>query len=193
MITINLVPQARKRRHAQLSREDKTLIFAAAFILFLLGASWGYTRYLAYRAQTHLNETNTAIASLNGEQKLLDLNRALAQRSLAMETNISNAVRLQVNTNKILDDIARDLPKACVLTQTQIDVVPGTVQLTATSLQFLDLVRFFNALSADTAFKDVRIDGYQVPYNTTGTVQGGVIPKATMNLSLTWAEGGQNG
>ena len=41
----------------------------------------------------------------------------------------------------------------------------------------MDLVRFFNALSADPKFTDVHIDGYQVPYSdgrgrsrTTGQV-----------------------
>jgi hypothetical protein len=62
----------------------------------------------------------------------------------------------------------------------------------ATSAQFIDLVRFFNALSADAKFKGVHIDGYQIPYST-GVVQQGLQQKATMNLSLTWAGGGTNG
>jgi hypothetical protein len=109
-----------------------------------------------------------------------------------METNMSAAVQLQVNTNQVLDDLGKDLPKACILTQTDITVLPGTIKVAASSAQFVDLVRFFNALSADPKFKVVHIDGYQVPYST-GVVQQGPQAQATMNLSLTWVGGGKNG
>lgn len=192
MITINLVPHARKRRQTQLTREDKTLIFVVVAVLVLLAASYAYARLLVIQTTDHLADLNTQIATLDSEQKLLDLNRSLAKRSLAMETNLATAVELQINTNQVLDDLARDLPKACTLTQTDITVLPGTVEIAATSLQFIDLVRFFNALSADTKFRDVHIDGYQVPYSTGVPVQGPA-PKATMNLTLTWVGGGTNG
>lgn len=192
MITINLVPKARRRRQTQLSREDKTLIFVAAAVIVVLGLSYGYAKFLVYRTTAHLGDLNAQIAALDSEQKLLDLNRSLAQRSLAMETNIATAVQLQTNTNQVLDDLAKDLPKVCTLTQTDITVLPGTVKVAATSAQFIDLVRFFNALSADAKFRDVHIDGYQIPYST-GMVQQGLQPKATMNLSLTWTGGGTNG
>ena len=192
MITINLVPKARRRRQTQLSREDKTLIFVAAAVIVVLGLSYGYAKFLVYRTTAHLGDLNAQIAALDSEQKLLDLNRSLAQRSLAMETNIATAVQLQTNTNQVLDDLAKDLPKVCTLTQTDITVLPGTVKVAATSAQFIDLVRFFNALSADAKFRDVHIDGYQIPYST-GIVQQGLQPKATMNLSLTWTGGGTNG
>jgi Tfp pilus assembly protein PilN len=192
MITINLVPKARRRRQTQLSREDKTLIFVAAAVLVVLALSYGYARFLVYRTTAHLADLNAQITALDSEQKLLDLNRSLAQRSLAMETNIATAVQLQINTNQVLDDLAKDLPKACTLTQTDITVLPGTIKVAATSAQFIDLVRFFNALSADAKFKGVHIDGYQIPYST-GVVQQGLQAKATMNISLTWVGGGANG
>jgi Tfp pilus assembly protein PilN len=192
MITINLVPQGRRRRQTELRREDKTLIFVVLAVLVVLAASYGYARYLVYKTTAHLGELNAQIAALNSEQKLLDLNRSLAQRSLAMETNMSAAVQLQVNTNQVLDDLGKDLPKACILTQTDITVLPGTIKVAASSAQFVDLVRFFNALSADPKFKVVHIDGYQVPYST-GVVQQGPQAQATMNLSLTWVGGGKNG
>jgi len=192
MITINLVPKARKKRQTQLGREDKTLIFVAAAVLAVLALSYGYARFLVYKTTAHLADLNTQIAALDSEQKLLDLNRSLAQRSLAMETNISTAVQLQTNTNQVLDDLGKDLPKACTLTQTDITVLPGTIKVAATSAQFIDLVRFFNALSADAKFKDVHIDGYQIPYSTGGVVQGPK-PQSTMNLSLKWVGGGKNG
>ena len=192
MITINLVPKARRRRQTQLSREDKTLIFVAAAVIVVLALSYGYARFLVYRTTAHLGDLNAQIAALDSEQKLLDLNRSLAQRSLAMETNISAAVQLQTNTNQVLDDLGKDLPKACTLTQTDITVLPGTIKVTASSAQFLDLVRFFNALSADKKFSGVHIDGYQIPYST-GVVVQGPKPQATMNLSLTWVGGGKNG
>jgi Tfp pilus assembly protein PilN len=192
MITINLVPQARRRRQTQLTHEDRTLIFVVVAVLVVLAASYGYARLLVGQTRNHLADLNTQIAALDSEQKLLDLNRKLAQRSLAMETNVVTAVQLQVNTNQLLDDLAKDLPKACTLTQTDITALPGTVVLSATSSQFVDLVRFFNALSADPKFKDVHIDGYQVPYATGAVVQGPQA-KATMNLTLTWVGGGKNG
>lgn len=192
MITINLVPKARRRRQTQLGREDKTLIFVAAAVLIVLALSYGYARYLVYKTTAHLEDVNTQIAALADEQKLLDLNRSLAQRSLAMETNISTAVKMQINTNQILDDLAKDLPKACIVTQTDISVLPGTIKVTVSSAQFLHLVRFFNALSADAKFKDVHIDGYQIPYSTGIALQG-LQAQATMNLSLTWVGGGKNG
>jgi hypothetical protein len=99
---------------------------------------------------------------------------------------------LQINTNQVLDDLAKDLPKACTLTQTDITAIPGTVVLSVTSSQFVDLVRFFNALSADPKFQGVHIDGYQVPYGT-GVVVQGQQAKSTMNLTLTWVGGGKNG
>lgn len=193
MITINLVPSARKRRQTQLTHEDRTLIFVVVAVLVVLAASYGYARLLVVQTTNHLANLNAQIAALDSEQKLLDLNRSLAQRSLTMETNLATAVQLQINTNQVLDDLAKDLPKACTLTQTDITVLPGTVVLSATSTQFVDLVRFFNALSADKKFKDVHIDGYQVPYATGVSVQGQPQAKATMNLTLTWVGGGKNG
>jgi len=192
MITINLVPRARRRRQTQLTHEDRTLIFVVVAVLVVLAASYGYARWIVAQETNHLADINTQIAALDSEQKLLDLNRSLAQRSLAMETNVVTAVQLQVNTNQVLDDLAKDLPKACTLTQTDMTVLPGTLVIAATSSQFVDLVRFFNALSADKKFKDVHIDGYQVPYATDTAVQGPQA-KATMNLTLTWVGGGKNG
>ncbi|MCX6083640.1 MAG: hypothetical protein NT102_01570 [Caldiserica bacterium] len=192
MITINLVPRARRRRQTQLTHEDKMLIFVVVAVLVLLAASYGYARWIVMQKTNHLVDLKAQIADLDSEQKLLDLNRSLAQRSLAMETNIATAVQLQINTNQILDDLAKDLPKACTLTQTDITAIPGTVVLLVTSSQFVDLVRFFNALSADPKFSDVHIDGYQVPYATGAVVQG-LQPKSTMNLTLTWVGGGKNG
>ncbi|MBA4366001.1 MAG: hypothetical protein C0398_08425 [Coprothermobacter sp.] len=192
MITINLVPHARRRRQTRLTREDKTLIFVVVAVLVVLAASYGYARWTVQQTTNHLADLNAQIAALGGEQKLLDLNRALAQRSLAMEANLGTAVQLQVNTNQLLDDLAKDLPKACIVTQTDITTIPGTVELSVNSSQFVDLVRFFNALSADPKFKDVHISGYQIPY-ATGTVVQGPQAKATMNLTLTWVGGGKNG
>ena len=192
MITINLVPRARRRRQTQLTHEDRTLIFVVVAVLVVLALSYGYGRWTVVRTTNHLADLNAQIAALGGEQKLLDLNRALAQRSLAMETNLTTAVQSQVNTNQVLDDLAKDLPKACTLTQTDMTILPGTLVIAATSSQFVDLVRFFNALSADKKFKDVHIDGYQVPYATGAVVQGPQT-QATMNLTLTWVGGGKNG
>lgn len=192
MITINLVPHARRRRQTQLTHEDKTLIFVVIAVLLVLAASYGYARFLVAQTTNHLADLNTQIAALDSEQKLLDINRSLAQRSLAMETNLATATQLQINTNQLLDDIAKDLPKACTLSQTDITVLSGTVVLSASSSQFVDLVRFFNALSADPKFTDVHIDGYQVPYATGAAVQGQQT-KATMNLTLQWVGGGKNG
>jgi len=192
MITINLVPHARKRRQTQLTHEDRTLIFIVVAFLVVLAASYGYARWLVAQTTNHLADLNAQIAALDSEQKLLDLNKSLAQRSLAMETNLVTAVQLQINTNQVLDDLAKDLPKACTLTQTDITVLPGTMAIAATSSQFVDLVRFFNALSADKKFKDVHIDSYQVSYATGAVVQGPQA-KATMNLTLTWVGGGKNG
>jgi Tfp pilus assembly protein PilN len=192
MITINLVPRARRRRQTQLTHEDRTLIFVVVAILVVLAASYSYARWIVAQTTTHLADLNTQIAALDSEQKLLDLNRSLAQRSMTMETNVVTAVQLQVNTNQVLDDLAKDLPKACTLTQADMTVLPGTLVIAATSSQFVDLVRFFNALSADKKFKDVHIDGYQVPY-ATGTVVQGPQAQATMNLTLTWVGGGKNG
>ena len=192
MITINLVPRARRRRQTQLTHEDRTLIFVVVAILVVLAASYSYARWIVAQTTTHLADLNTQIAALDSEQKQLDLNRSLAQRSLAMETNVVTAVQSQVNTNQVLDDLAKDLPKACTLTQTDMTILPGTLVIAATSSQFVDLVRFFNALSVDKKFKDVHIDGYQVPYATGAVVQGPQA-KATMNLTLTWVRGGLNG
>jgi Tfp pilus assembly protein PilN len=192
MITINLVPQARRRRQTRLTREDKTLIFVVVAVLLVLAASYGYARWTVMQTTNDLADLNAQIAALEGEQKLLDLNRALAQRSLTMETNLAAAVALQVNTNQLLDDLAKDLPKACIVSQTDITTIPGVVSLSVNSSQFVDLVRFFNALSADPKFKDVHIDGYQIPY-AVGTVAQGPQAKATMNLTLTWVGGGKNG
>ena len=192
MITINLVPNARRRRQTQLTREDRTLIFVVVAVLVVLAATYGYARWIVTQTTNHLADLNTQIAVLGSEQKLLDLNRALAQRSMAMETNLVTAVQLQVNTNQLLDDLAKDLPKACTLTQTDITALPGTVVLSVTSNQFVHLVRYFNALSADPKFKDVHIDGYQVPYAAGAVVQG-LQAQATMNLTLTWVGGGKNG
>lgn len=191
MITINLVPHARKRRRTQLTHEDRTLIFVAVAVLLVLAASYGYARFLVFQTTNHLADLNAQIAALDSEQKLLDINRSLAQRSLAMEANLATATQLQINTNQLLDDIARDLPKACTLSQTDITVISGTVVLSASSSQFVDLVRFFNALNADPKFKDVHIDGYQVPY-ATGVVVQGQQARSTMNLTLTWVGGGKN-
>jgi Tfp pilus assembly protein PilN len=192
MITINLVPHARRRRQTQLTHEDRTLIFVVVAVVVVLAASYGYARLLVAQTTTHLGDLNTQIAALDSDQKLLDLNRSLAQQSMAMETNLVTAVQLQANTNQLLDDLAKDLPKACTLTQADITVLPGTVVLLVSSSQFVDLVRFFNALSADPKFKNVHIDGYQVPY-ATGVVVQGPQPKATMNITLTWVGGGKNG
>jgi Tfp pilus assembly protein PilN len=192
MITINLVPQARRRRQTSLTREDRTLIFVFIAVLAVLAASYGYARWTVMQTTNDLADLNAQIAALDGEQRLFDLNRALAQRSLAMETNLTTAVQLQVNTNQLLDDIARDLPKACIVTQMDITTIPGTVALSVNSSQFVDLVRFFNALGADPKFKDVHIDGYQIPY-AVGTAVQGPQAKATMNLTLTWVGGGKNG
>jgi Tfp pilus assembly protein PilN len=192
MITINLVPHARKRRQTQLGREDKTLIFVVVAVLVVLAASYGYARWMVGQTTTDLADLNGKIAALDSEQKLLDLNRSLAQRSLAMETNLATAVQLQSNTNQALDDLAKDLPKTCTVTQTDMAVLAGTMQIAATSSQFIDLVRFFNALSVDPKFKDVKIAGYQVPY-AASTVTQGPQPKSTMNLTLTWVGGGKNG
>jgi len=192
MITINLVPHARRRRQTRLTHEDKMLVFVIVAVLVVLAASYGYARWTVVQTTNHLADLNADIAALGGEQKLLDLNRSLAQRSLAMETNLATAVQLQINTNQILDDLAKDLPKACTLTQTDITAISGTVKFSVSSSQFVDLVRFFNALSADPKFKNVHIDGYQVPYATGAVVQGPQA-KATMNLTLTWVGGGKNG
>jgi Tfp pilus assembly protein PilN len=192
MITINLVPQARRRRKTQLTREDRTLIFVVVAVLLVLAASYGYARWTVMQTTNDLADLNAKIAALEPEQKLLDLNRTLAQRSLAMEMNLAAAVELQVDTNQLLDDLAKDLPKACVVSQTDITTIPGTVALSVNSSQFVDLVRFFNALGADPKFKDVHIDGYQIPY-AVGTVVQGPQAKATMNLTLTWVGGGKNG
>ena len=146
MITINLVPHARRRRQTHLTHEDRTLIFVVVAVLVVLAASYGYARLLVAQTTHHLADLNTQIAALDSEQKLLDLNRLLAQRSLAMETNLATAVQLQIDTNQVLDDLAKDLPKACTLTQTDITVLPGTVKIAATSSQFVDLVRFFLSL-----------------------------------------------
>jgi Tfp pilus assembly protein PilN len=192
MITINLVPNLRRRRQSQLSREDKTLTFVVVAVLVVLAVSYGYARWTVAQTTTQLGDLNTQITALGSEQKLLDLNRALAQRSMAMETNLTTAVQLQINTNQVLDDLAKDLPKVCTLTETDITVLPGTVVVTAASTQFVDLVRFFNALSADRKFKNVHIDTYQVPYSTGVAVKGSPV-QATMNLTLTWVGGGNNG
>ncbi|MHB8106436.1 MAG: hypothetical protein ACYDH4_03240 [Candidatus Cryosericum sp.] len=192
MVTINLVPNARKHRQSQLTHEDRTLIFVVVAVLVVLALSYGYARWTVVRTTSHLADLNTQIAALDSEQKLLDLNRALAQRSLGMETNLTTAVQMQVNTNQVLDDLAKDLPKACTLTQADITVLPGTLVIAAASTDFVDLVRFFNALSVDKKFKDVHIDGYQVPY-ATGAAAQGPQAKATMNLTLTWVGGGKNG
>ena len=109
-----------------------------------------------------------------------------------METNLATAAQLQVDTNQLLDDVAKDLPKACTLSQADVTALSGTVVLSASSSQFVDLVRFFNALSADPKFTDVHIDGYQVPYATGAAVQGQQA-KSTMNLTLQWVGGGKNG
>jgi Tfp pilus assembly protein PilN len=192
MITINLVPQARRRRQTRLTREDKTLIFVVIAVLAVLAASYGYARWTVLQRTNDLADLNAQIAALDGEQKLFDLNRALAQRSLAMETNLTTAVQLQVNTNQLLDDIAKDLPKACIVTQMDITAIPGTVALSVSSSQFVDLVRFFNALSTDPKFRGVLISGYQIPY-ATGPAAQGPQAQATMNLTLTWVGGGKNG
>ncbi|MCE5193758.1 MAG: hypothetical protein ABFD13_07585 [Candidatus Cryosericum sp.] len=192
MITINLVPQARRRRRTQLTREDKTLIFVVVAVLLVLAATYAYTYEAVTQKKNHLADLNTQISALANEQKLLDLNRSLAQRSLSMESNIAAAVKLQINTNQMLDDLAKDLPKACLLTQANLTVLTGSIDISASSAQFVDLVRFFSALSSDPKFKDVHISGYQVPY-TTGIATQGPQPQATMNLTVTWVGGGTNG
>lgn len=190
MVTINLVPHARRRRQTQLTHEDRTLIFVVVAVLVVLAATYGYARWTVKQTSDHLADLNAQIGALSSEQKLLDLNRSLAQRSLAIESNIVAAVKLQVDTNKVLDDVAKDLPKACLLTQVNVTVLTGSVDISVSSAQFVDLVRFFNALSADPKFNNVKITGYQVPY-ATGVTQGPQ-PQATMNLTVTWA-GGSNG
>jgi len=192
MITINLVPHARKRRQTQLTHEDRTLIFVVVAVLLVLAATYGYARWTVTQTKNHLADLNAQITALAGEQKLLDLNRSLAQRSLSMESNIAAAVKLQIDTNRVLDDLARDLPKACLLTQANLTVITGSIDISASAAQFVDLVRFFNALSADPKFKGVHISGYQVPY-ATGLATQGPQPQATMNLTVTWVGGGNNG
>lgn len=192
MITINLVPHARRRRKVQLSREDKTLIFVVVAVLVVLAATFGFAKWTVIQTSNHLADLNAQIAALADEQKLLDLNRSLAQRSLAIEANIGAAVKLQIDTNQMLDDVAKDLPKTCLLTQADLTVLTGSIDISASAAQFIDLVRFFNALSSDPKFKNVHITGYQVPYST-GTVTQGPQPQATMNLNVTWVGGGKNG
>jgi len=191
MITINLVPHARRRQQVQLTHEDRMLMFVVLAVLLVLAATYGYARWTVIRTSNHLADLNAQITALASEQKLLDLNRSLAKRSLAMESNIGAAVKLQIDTNRMLDDLAKDLPKACLLTQANLTVLTGTIDISASSAQFVDLVRFFNALSADVKFKNVKITGYQVPY-ATGAVTQGLQPQATMNLTVTWV-GGSNG
>ena len=188
MITINLLPQARKKRQAQLTHQDKMLIFVIVAVLVVLAGSYAFVRVTAMRETAHLADLNAQIGALGDQQKLLDTNRALAQRSLTMETNLATAVGLQVNTNLVLDDVARDLPKACTLTQAHLTPLSGALELNASSAQFVNLVRFFNALSADKRFKDVHIDSYQVPY-TTGVAVQGPQAEATMTLTATWVGG----
>ncbi|HPS69817.1 MAG TPA: hypothetical protein PLO19_03610 [Candidatus Cryosericum sp.] len=188
MITINLLPQARKKRQAQLTHQDKMLIFVIVAVLLVLAGSYAFVRVTAMRETAHLADLNAQIGALGDQQKLLDTNRALAQRSLTMETNLATAVGLQVNTNLVLDDVARDLPKACTLTQAHLTPLSGALELNASSAQFVNLVRFFNALSADKRFSGVHIDSYQVPYTTGPAVQGPQ-GEATMTLTATWVGG----
>lgn len=188
MITINLLPQARKKRQTQLTHQDKTLIFVIVAVLVVLAGSYAFVKVTAMQETARLADLNAQIAALGDQQKLLDTNRALAQRSLAMEANLATAVGLQINTNVVLDDVARDLPKACTLTQAHLTPLSGGLELNASSAQFVNLVRFFNALSADKRFKDVHIDSYQVPY-TTGVAVQGPQAEATMTLTATWVGG----
>ncbi|HEY9094079.1 MAG TPA: hypothetical protein VIN62_04510 [Candidatus Cryosericum sp.] len=188
MVTINLLPQARKKRQTQLTHQDKMLIFVVVAVLVVLAGSYAFVRVTATQETAHLADLNAQISALADEQRLLDANRALAQRSLAMEANLATAVGLQVNTNMVLDDVARDLPKACTLTQAHVTPLTGALELDASSEQFVDLVRFFNALAADKRFKDVHIDSYQVPY-ATGAVAQGPQARATMTLTATWVGG----
>ena len=188
MITINLLPQARKKRQAQLTHQDKMLIFVIVAVLVVLAGSYAFVKVTAMQETARLADLNAQIAALGDQQKLLDTNRALAQRSLAMEANLATAVGLQINTNVVLDDVARDLPKACTLTQAHLTPLSGGLELNASSAQFVNLVRFFNALSADKRFKDVHIDSYQVPY-TTGVAVQGPQAEATMTLTATWVGG----
>ncbi len=194
MITINLVPRARRRRESQqLTHEDRTLIFVVIAVLIALAGSYVYARFLVTKAQTHLADLQGQISVLGEEQKLLDLNRSLAQRSLSMETNLVTAIQSQANINQVLDDLGKDVPKNCVLTEVDATLQGGQLKITAGSTQFINLVRLFNALSGDRKFASVRINTYQVPYSTgTGSV-GGTATQATMNLSLTWVGGGKNG
>jgi cell division protein FtsL len=193
MITINLVPQARKRRQTQLTREDRTLIFVVIAVMIVLAASYVYARVLVYRTQANLADLQQQIAALDGEQKLLDLNRQLAQQSLTMERNLVASVQSQVDMNRVLDDVARDQPKVVTLTAFDFTPLDGRIQMTATGKNFIDLVRFFNALLADTRFQDVRIEAYSIPYETPQAGASALQQQATMNLSLTWKGGGSNG
>jgi len=136
MVTINLLPQARKKRQTQLTHQDKMLMFVVVAVLAVLAGSYAFVRVTAMQETAHLADLNSQIAALADEQKLLDTNRALAQRSLAMEANLATAVGLQVNTNVVLDDVARDLPKACTLTQAHVTPLTGVVELDASSVQF---------------------------------------------------------
>ncbi len=193
MITINLVPRARKRRQlqGQLTHEDRMLIFVVVAILVVLLASFGYAKFLVIHTQNHLADLQNQIAALGEEQKLLDLNRSLAQQSLSMETNLSTAVHSQTSMNQILDDLGKDVPKECVLTEVDTTMQGGQLKVAASSTQFVNLVRMFNALSSDKKFSSVHIDAYQVPYST-GVSATGAAAQATMNLSLKWT-GGSNG
>jgi Tfp pilus assembly protein PilN len=193
MIMINLVPQARRRRRTQLTREDRTLIFVVAAVLMVLLASYVYARVIVYRTQAHLTDLQQQIAALDGEQQLLDLNRQLAQQSLAMEKNLAASVQSQVDLNRVLDDVAQDQPRAVTLTSFDVTPLDGRIQMVATGTNFIDLVRFFNALLADTRFQDVRIEAYSIPYGTGQAGAAALDQKATMNLSLTWKGGGSNG
>jgi hypothetical protein len=193
MITINLVPHARKRRQTQLTREDRTLIFVVIAVMMVLAASYVYARVLVYRTQANLADLQQQIAALDGEQKLLDLNRQLAQQSLTMERNLAASVQSQVDLNRVLDDVARDQPKVVTLTTFDFTPLDGRIQMTATGKEFIDLVRFFNALLVDTRFQDVRIDAYSIPYGIPQAGASALQQQATMNLSLTWKGGGSNG
>ena len=64
MITINLVPQARRRRQTQLTREDRTLIFVVVAVLVVLAATYGYSRLIVTQTTNHLADLNTQIAAL---------------------------------------------------------------------------------------------------------------------------------
>ena len=79
MVTINLLPQARKKRQTQLTHQDKMLMFVVVAVLVVLAGSYAFVRVTAMQETAHLADLNSQIAALADEQKLLDTNRALKE------------------------------------------------------------------------------------------------------------------